>query len=206
MIPAMNGLTKALCAWLFFTWASQAVGQRPHQHGSFDLNLVLEEKTLLIELVVPLVNIAGFEHWPPQSEEQQQWLDSGLGVLKDSRSIFVFPQEAKCKIKDVSVELPEASQASSSGVVSDEIMALQPEAEEPLGALESHEDHQVETHLDLVVNYEFKCKRVDRFDSFRVQVFRLFPKLEQGKAFVLTADAQRFQDIDIGSPVVRVSR
>ena len=57
-----------------------------------------------------------------------------------------------------------------------------------------------------MVNYEFKCKRVNRFDSFRVQLFRLFPKLEQGKAFVLTADAQRFQDVNIGSPVVRVAR
>ena len=157
-----------------------AAAQQPHQHGVLTLNLALDERVLLMEVTWSLRDIAGFEHWPPRDDAEQNSFDRGVGVVSDTRSVFSIPSQAKCKIKDVETEGPAHTESDG----------------------QAHSD----IHLDLTVNYRFKCKAPDELSEIRVHLFRLFPDLQSVQANLITEAGQTFQELTFAEPVLFLPR
>jgi len=161
--------------------------QQPHEHRIVALNLALEERVLFVQMIWSLQDIAGFEHWPPGNVAEQDSFDRGVAVVSDPRSVFSLPPKAKCKIKDV-------------------------EAEEPVAADDHHQDEDPSSdarpgaHVDVTINYRFKCKAPAELAEIRVHLFRLFPDLQAIRANLITDSAQTFQEVTFTEPVLFLPR
>lgn len=168
-----------------------AVAQHPHQHGVLELNLALEERILFVETRWSLLDIAGFEHWPPSDDAEQSSFDRAVGVLSDTRSVFSLPPRAKCKIKDVETTGPEQTDSPDAEADFEE---------DGLVGAESR------THVGVTVSYRFKCKSPDDLSEIRLHLFRLFPDLQSVQANLITESAQTFQELTFAEPVLFLLR
>ena len=74
-----------------------------HEHGSAELNVAWEGKTVTIELESPAVNIVGFEH-QPRTDAQKKAVNDAMATLKKPDSLFAFTPEARCAGKTTGVE------------------------------------------------------------------------------------------------------
>lgn len=169
-----------------------AMSQQPHQHGVLELNLALEERDLLMEVTWPLYDLAGFEHWPPRNDAEQDSFDRSVGVVSDSRSVFSLAAQAKCKIKDIQTPPPQQNDG-----VNDETDLVD-------GTLNSGDDG--EAHVNMTVSYRFKCKSPDELAEIRVHLFRLFPAVQSIQANLVTDSAQTFQELTFVEPILFVPR
>jgi len=167
-----------------------AFAQQPHQHGVVALNVAIDQRVLFIELITPLHDAAGFEHWPPGDEGEQAALDRAVGVMSDPHSVFSIPAAAKCKLKEVDVKLP--GDISAAG----DDFSAEPTAPDPEG----------EAHVDLTILYRFKCKAPANLAQIRVHLFRLFPDLQSIQANLITDTEQNFQDLSFAEPVIFIAR
>ena len=73
-----------------------------HEHGTANLNLVVDDKTVQIELLVPAVDITGFGHKPRSPEEKRQESDA-LETLKQVDKSFSLSKSAACALESVDV-------------------------------------------------------------------------------------------------------
>ena len=175
------------CLTLLVLVPLPAISQQPHQHGVVTLNLALEERVLLLEVTWPLLDLMGFEHWPPRDDVEQDRFDRSIGVISDSRSVFSLSREAKCKIKDFVMEEPPQNVGND-------------ETDHAPSSVEG------ETHVNLTVSYRFKCKSPDELTEIRVHLFRLFPGLQSLQANLVTETAQTFQQLTFVEPVLFLPR
>lgn len=164
--------------------------QQPHEHSIVALNLALEERVLFVEMIWSLHDIAGFEHWPPGNDAEQDSFDNSVAVVSDPRSVFSLPPKAKCKIKDVDTEGPLEAGADHEANGDDHVS----------------NDVGQEAHVDLTISYRFKCKAPDELAEIRLHLFRLFPDLRAVRANLITESAQTFQELTFAEPVLFLPR
>lgn len=178
-----------------------------HQHGVMELNVAIDGRDLLLQLVAPMQDIAGFEHYPPRNEAEQRSLERGLGVVGDPRSVFSLPDDAKCKVRDVEIELPgEHHHADEPGGAHGDSGDEPPSGEAASGEPADAADGPVvaDPHSDLIVNYQLSCRRPQNLASIRIHLFRLFPALTSIQANVITATDQTFQQLDFTNSDVNI--
>ncbi len=131
------------------TWAESA-----HQHGVADLNIAWSGQEVVIELHSPADNILGFEH-QPKTDAQQRQLVTSLSQLKQSDTLFGFPNAANCVLKTATIDNPFAMTNSTE--------------------LEHHD----EEHSDISASYLYQCQQSQQFTSLDVQgLFKHFPRVE----------------------------
>ena len=75
----------------------------PHVHGQGTLDIAIEGKKIEMELVVPGMDIVGFEH-VPSTDEQKAKVEKAKAQLADALSIFKLPAAAGCKTGAANVE------------------------------------------------------------------------------------------------------
>ena len=75
-----------------------------HEHGSGQLNVALDGKKLIIELIVPAMNVVGFEH-PPRNDAEHKAIEDARNRFARADSLFTFPAAAGCSSSDVHVTL-----------------------------------------------------------------------------------------------------
>lgn len=182
-------VTRHLRAVLLLVFAPVMAGaQQPHQHGTLELNLALQERTLFVEVIAGLEDIAGFEHWPPRSDVEQRGFDQGMAAISDPRSMFSLPERAKCKVKDIVKEEPEQSGNGSNA--DDHALT----------------DVAVEAHFNVTISYRFKCKSPSDLSQIHVHLFRLFPDVQSIQADLITDTQQTFQELTFAEPVLFLPR
>lgn len=75
----------------------------PHVHGQGTLDIAIEGKKIEMDLVVPGMDIVGFEH-VPSTEEQKAAVEKAKAKLTDVLSVFKLPPAAGCKAEAANVE------------------------------------------------------------------------------------------------------
>lgn len=75
----------------------------PHVHGQGTLDIAIEGKKISMELVVPGMDIVGFEH-VPTTDAQKAEVEKAKAKLTDVLGIFKLPQSADCKADTADVE------------------------------------------------------------------------------------------------------
>ena len=140
-----------------------------HVHDYGQLNLVLEGNRLDAELIVPGMDVAGFEH-APRDDQQRAAVDAAVTTLKDPDKIFALPAKAACAIESVEVE-----SAMLGGEHDHDDHAHDDHAKE-------HDDHahdDEETHSEFHVTYSFRCSDPGSFDELGVRYFEHFERTKE---------------------------
>ncbi|MBE0437802.1 MAG: DUF2796 domain-containing protein, partial [Methylomicrobium sp.] len=75
-----------------------------HIHGVAELNIVIENDTVLIEFESPAVNLIGFEH-KPRTDAQQLELQNALALLNDVDIIASF-EKGECLATETHIRGP----------------------------------------------------------------------------------------------------
>ncbi|MBF0255981.1 MAG: DUF2796 domain-containing protein [Gammaproteobacteria bacterium] len=130
-----------------------------HVHGRAELNLVLDGRSLLIELNSPAANLLGFEQ-APRTPEQRTQLEQTLNTLRDGRRLFAFSPAAACQLEQVELESP-----------------LLADADEPhhKGHDHAQADHAEAGHADIIARYAYSCSQPQRLE---LRLFAEFPAIE----------------------------
>ena len=105
--------------------AAPALAHGPHEHGAARLDVAVEGNIVEISLESPLANALPFEH-APRDAAQRQAVQNMAATLHKAENIFVFPAEAQCRIKKVTLEseaLPEALLAAKTAAQPEQAQA-----------------------------------------------------------------------------------
>lgn len=124
-----------------------------HTHGAAELNIVIENDTVLIEFESPAVNLIGFEH-KPRTDAQQRELKNALALLNDVEIIASF-EKGECRATETHVLGPfdDDDQEGS-----------------------EHGEH--EEHSEFHAVYTLSCQNTSAIGSVRTQLFDRFPGFE----------------------------
>jgi hypothetical protein len=143
-----------------------------HAHGKVTLNIVLEANQLTIELDSPAVNVVGFEH-EPRSKEEQSAVASANAHLRDSRKLFGFPPQAKCRVAGADLKPPH----------------WEADAEDEHEAHEQHEAH--EDHADFEATYVYKCDAIENLAWLEPWLLEQLRNITEARVNIITASGQR---------------
>ena len=179
-----------------------------HRHGVAQLNIVLEDRDLLIELISPASNILGFEHAPATAEQKQAVADA-VASLEDGDALFAFPQAAGCHAKEALVEtgiVQGEEDAHRSHEHDDEEHAAEDSDEhhdEEHEAEEGDEHHDEEhsgqdgdDHSEFNARYRFECRNPGEFTFMDVNLFLKFPGNAEIEAQVIGPAGQFTADLN----------
>lgn len=153
----------------------------PHVHGVGRLNVAAEGARVEIELTSPGVDIVGFEH-PADSAAEKAAVAEAASSLKDGAMLFVFPDDAGCRLEAADVDAPLA---------------------------EAHDDHrkehgreagaserESEKHSEFHARYRFRCARPDRLLHLDVKLFERFPGMRELEVQAISPLGQGAQELN----------
>ncbi len=204
-----------LAAWSAALWlaaaanAAAAAEHAAHVHGVTKLNVAIEGETVEMELIAPGADIVGFEH-EPESAKDKAAVKSATATLEDGAGLFVFPQEADCRLMKAEVE--SAALEHDHGDDHAEKSHGEEHAEEAHGeehadkghgeehAHEAHGDeHAEEAHGEFHARYRFRCTRPDRLTHVDVRFFEKFPLGRELDAQTISPRGQSAQELTASS-------
>ena len=148
----MNTTTKILLGVLLLpalAWAGKA-----HEHGVVKLNIVLEEKQLIITMESSLDGVVGFERAPATPAEKAV-VDDAVLKLNGAGKLFVAEEAASCRHVKTTLKAPvigvgvAAPIADSSG------------------------------HGDLDGEFVFDCQDTSKLRQIEVALFDAFPRMKR---------------------------
>ncbi len=163
--------------WLLWFAASSCVAvaasghpaHEPHVHGIAALNIVLENHDVHLTLESPAVNLLGFEH-APVTAEQKTAFHATRQILTRPPRLFALPG-AGCQLVDSDIWMPEIHSHTDGD--------------------DGHDHH--EEHADIHANYHFQCSRIAELNEIRIDLFAIFPGIQQIKAQWVTGRSQGTQ-------------
>jgi hypothetical protein len=161
-ILAAAGMTIAMMGIHGFAHAGKA-----HVHGNADMQVVVEGKTIEIELQSPMESLVGFEH-APRNDKQRKAIQAMEERFRSPAALFVPTAEAKCSADPVEVVLPFKS-ASEHG---------------------KHEKHGKDVHSELKATVRFQCENPSALKGMEVKLFEVFSKLHRVDVQTVSSSGQ----------------
>lgn len=172
----MHKLTFAVGAVLL-AGAALADGPKAHQHGVADLEVVVEGRSLSLELEGPLNNFVGFEHGP-RTKAERTALDRALELLRKPETVVALPEAAGCVLTASELLNPFAVTKGGKG---------------PDG------------HADLTAGYQFDCTSPAALERLDVRLFQSFPRLRKLRAAVVAPGRQSGAELSKGRTSLRLA-
>ena len=152
-----------------------------HVHGKSDMNIFLDQNNLMIEVIIPAIDIVGFEH-KPRTEKQKQKIVDSKEFLQDVSNVLAINPELEYSSFEATVVLDYDDKEA-----------------------DKHHKHE---HSDFHIKYEYvlnHSRRLDflrffrsprKIDSIKVVLFEKYPSLEEVAVQIATFDNQSFQKIN----------
>ena len=118
-----------------------------HEHGHATAQISFSNNTLNLELLLPSIDIFGFEH-TPQNDEQHEKVVQSKSILKDAQNILIINPNESCQLKSAEIE----------SVVIDSISEENDHGHKEDHDDEHHEDeHHEDEHSDVSAHYVYQC-------------------------------------------------
>ncbi|BFM06120.1 hypothetical protein GCM10025791_44240 [Halioxenophilus aromaticivorans] len=162
-----------LCTQVVLAQHSKA----PHQHDHAELLIVAQSSQLQIQLRSPAANITGFEEIA-QSPQQQRAVNRAKQILL-TKNLFK----------------PEPSDCESDSIDAD-FSSLDSGAEHHAKHEDDHDQDHDENHADVIVTYNYTCKRVAELESITTQLLTNFPAITQLNAQWVIGSRQGASTLD----------
>ena len=153
-----------------------------HVHGHGRLNIAIEGKKMSMELEVPGMDIAGFEH-EPSTAEQRAALDEAIARLANASVLFAPEPKAGCELEQVKVSA-EAGHEHGRGDKS--------------GA-SGHEKEDAE-HSGFRGVYSFVCSSPSRLTSMTFDYFKEFPNAQELDITIVSPKGQSSFEVKRDKP------
>jgi hypothetical protein len=141
-----------------------------HEHGTAELNWVMEGQKLSVSLQSPAMNMLGFEH-RPQNEHENQKLSLLLTTLTSPDNVIEL-MGGQCTLSSVNITNPFATKAS----------------DDKLNHVSS--DESDDKHNDIIVAYNFLCQQPLELETFNIKLFDTFEGFELIHAQWIVNDIQ----------------
>ena len=155
-----------ILAILFLFFASIVhSAQDAHVHGLSYLKIALENRTLLVEINSPLMDIVGFEG-EPRTKVQKDSIELATNKLRTIGNVLIF-KGGSCVEKNIDVNLGHDH-----------------------GTEHSHSEHDHDTHSEISAVYKFECSEPDVLQDITVLLPNQFSRMEKIKAQWITPDSQ----------------
>ena len=163
------------CALLSVLSLAEQPDTRAHQHGVARLELFKLATDLQLSFYATGSDILGFEHQPQTQTE--------LDAVKKAKTLLAQPDKlfsitgADCHLKHHQSNLAELQQHTK--------------AEHKHSHDHDHDhDHEHAGHSDIEASYQFSCKAVTESVTLKVNLFSLFPDLQQIHSSWITQKGQ----------------
>jgi hypothetical protein len=148
-----------------------------HEHGAAEFNFVLEDKTIHLEMILPAVDVVGFEHKPKSPEEKRRESEA-IEVLKSPEKILSLTKSAKCS-------------ATSSDVT----------------ATSSHtHSRENSEHSEYRVVYQFHCSVPLALSEIDLLLFKYFPSIAKIRTNAVVNGKQQHLTLSDSQTSVAVTR
>lgn len=73
---------------VIFVWYIDAASQKAHVHGHANGNIVILDRSIVIEMTIPAISVVGFER-APETKEEKERVAKAINTLKQS-TLFTF--------------------------------------------------------------------------------------------------------------------
>ena len=134
-----------------------------HEHGVGRLNVVLDGKTLALELQSPAMNLVGFEH-VATSDADKAKVAAARALLEQPLSLFNLPKAAGCVVENQELESP--------------LFGDTPDADDDHG--EDAKDEHHHDHSEIHAHYQFTCATPDALKTLDLaNIFNAFPATQK---------------------------
>ncbi len=140
-----------------------------HVHGQANGTLAVDNGRLSLSLVVPGVNLVGFEH-PPSDDDQRQRLDKVEQAL-ESGDWLTFDSDGDCRIESSELAMPGFAEGSHD--------------HDEHHHDHHHHDHNDHEHAEFHVDVDIACIRVGRLGWIELNLFEDYPGNEKIRMDVL---------------------
>jgi hypothetical protein len=154
-----------------------------HVHGHGRLNIVIEEKTLFVELEVPAADIVGFEHEPVTPEDKAA-LEKGKAKLADALSLFTPSPAAECTLKSAEV---------ATDIERDD------DDENETAEKKSHEEAG-NRHSEFQADYSLECVSSTQITAITFDYFKAFPNAESLEVLLIFPKGTTVYDVKRNKP------
>ncbi len=200
----MKTLTLSLAALAFAAVPVFAAEEHrelgPHEHGHGILNIAVEKNRVSMDLDVPGMDIAGFEH-KPESASDKAKAEKAEKLLADALTLFKVPASAGCKVAEAKVSIEaegEHGESANKHEAAAEPMDGKTKPAEQAG--EKHEEH--EGHNDYNVAYVLDCAKPSEITSIQFGYFKSFEGAKALTVNVVSEKAQNSYEVTREKPVL----
>lgn len=170
-----------------------------HIHGGAMLSVVLENKTVTVELESPLFNLVGFEY-QPHTETEKQEVIRAEGILSKPQDLVIFNKAAKCTYEPSNLNL--------------ELFDHHTEEHEDRHEEDGHHEKtdKEATHADdsshneIVLTYTAMCGAPEKLKTVTADFFMYFPNLSDLDFVYLGPSVQRSYELSNSKTSVDISR
>lgn len=154
-----------------------------HEHGQGELSVVLDGKELHLEFKATAMDIVGFGH-EAKSPEEKKKVEEAIATLQQGDKVLTIAERSKCVL---------FKSSASNGHEEEEHHEEEGHHEEE----EHHEDehHEESEHSDFHASYQYTCGSPEKLEKVTVNLFELFPTLEEVDAKLIIAGKQRSMEL-----------
>jgi Protein of unknown function (DUF2796) len=160
--PGTPGWVLAPLLGMVLALPSAASADRPHQHGTVKLDVVVEGDRLTLALDAPLDNLLGFER-APRSEAERRAAADVLARLRAGAALFSPDAAAQCTLRQTEVSAPVLAPGAQGGAQ---------------GGGQGGQGGQG-GHADLQASYQFNCVMPQQLRRLGLGLFDAFPRIQR---------------------------
>ncbi len=186
-----------------------------HMHGLGSLNLVIEGKKIAMELVVPGMDIVGFEN-KATTDEQKSQVKTAIKILeKEPVKLFALSVEATCTFSKAHAELTGDSHEDHHEHDHDKDHDHDKHAKHNAGKKthDHHEEHDHKkdeaheegaSHNEFRATYEIECKAPKSLKKIDFPFFKRFPRSQELAVTIVNKNGAKSHKATRDKPQVKL--
>jgi len=180
-----------------------------HEHGSANLDIVIDTDTIQMSFHSPAVNIVGFEY---ATDDKQQLL-----LIKQAKDSLSNVNDMFSLVGNVSCQTVKASAnwLTEHEEEHDDHEGHEEEHDDHEGHEEEHDDHEgheeehdetpSSEHAEFIAEYELTCKQLNNLTAIEVNLFEFFPAIADLDVQMIYAGGQVKQELNANNTLIELA-
>jgi hypothetical protein len=180
-----------------------------HEHGSANLDIVIDTDTIQMSFHSPAVNIVGFEY---ATDDKQQLL-----LIKQAKDSLSNVYDMFSLVGNVSCQTVKASAnwLTEHEEEHDDHEGHEEEHDDHEGHEEEHDDHEgheeehdetpSSEHAEFIAEYELTCKQLNNLTAIEVNLFEFFPAIADLDVQMIYAGGQVKQELNANNTLIELA-
>ncbi|MDB4002494.1 DUF2796 domain-containing protein [Oceanospirillaceae bacterium] len=160
-----------------------------HEHGSANLDIVIDTDTIQMSFHSPAVNIVGFEY---ATDDKQQLL-----LIKQAEDSLSNVNDMFSLVGNVSCQTVKAS--------ANWLTEHEEEHDDHEGHEEEHDETPSSEHAEFIAEYELTCKQLNNLTAIEVNLFEFFPAIADLDVQMIYAGGQVKQELNANNTLIKLA-